>query len=341
MRATRRKTRRLQCCWKVQALVDTIYSLSGEVSPIDPASQEGEDAVLQRGALAVGSIRRICLIRKIASGGAVLHADMPAEEGRRLELELDTGEHLDGTVVWRRGCEIGLRFDEPIDVLPILAKNLVSQAGERRRMPRVEVACPALLEAGARREMVVVRDIAQGGVKVETPFPLRVEEVITITPEGLHAIEGVVRWANGLVAGIAFQPELGWQELMPWLRQRRDAPPADFLAAPTPAPPGAESAPPEVGQAGVQMNLPARVREGTRRWTIDVATLTPHSVEFDCFAALRMGTLLWVVLPGLEGWPARIVSIEGYRFTCEFTQPLHPAVLERVLAIARGGESAA
>ena len=40
-------------------------------------------------------------------------------------------------------------------------------------------------------------------------------------------------------------------------------------------------------------------------------------------------------LPGLEGWPARITSVDGYRFTCEFTQPLHPAVLERVLKLAK------
>ena len=81
---------------------------------------------------------------------------------------------------------------------------------------------------------------------------------------------------------------------------------------------------------------PCGNREGTRRWNIDVGSLTARTVEFDCFAALRLGTLLWIVLPGLEGWPARIVAIDGYRFTCEFTQPLHPAVLERILASADG-----
>ena len=63
------------------------------------------------------------------------------------------------------------------------------------------------------------------------------------------------------------------------------------------------------------------------------------TVAFDSFAALRIGSLLWIVLPGLEGWPARIVSVEGYRFTCEFTQPLHPAVLERVLTLAKDNKS--
>jgi len=319
-------------------LLDTVYSLSGEVTPVDAAADE-DRSVLQRGMLVAGTIRNMCFIRKIASGGAVLHADMPLDEGRRLELELETGEHLDGTVMWRRGGEVGLRFDEPVDVLPILARNLVSQPGERRRMPRVEVYCPAMLETGSRTQLVTIRDIAQGGVKIEASSPPEPEAQLMITPEGLRPVRAEVRWVRGGVAGLAFAEEIQWQELMPWLKARRHARSARFPAAP-PAPEpafgGPPPAPPAVaGEGSVQLNLPARVREGTRRWTIDVATLTSRTVEFDCYAALRLGTLLWVVLPGLEGWPARIVAIDGYRFTCEFTQALHPAVLERILASAQ------
>lgn len=316
--------------------MDTIYSLSGEVPPIEALVYEDDASVLEPGSVVAGSIRQVCLIRKISAGGAILHADIPIDEGSRLELELQTGEHLDGMIVWRRGFEVGFRFDEPIDVLPLLARNLVSQPGERRRMPRVEVSCPARLETGSSNVLVMIRDIAQGGAKIESPFPVSPEERVVITPEGLYPIEGVVRWAGGNLAGIAFQPELEWQELMPWLRARRDMPSPDPFQAPNTAP-DAPSDPNEAAHPGsVQLNLPARVREGTRRWNIDVGSLTARTVEFDCFAALRLGTLLWIVLPGLEGWPARIVAIDGYRFTCEFTQPLHPAVLERILASADG-----
>ena len=316
--------------------LDTIYSLSGEVPLIEAAVEEADESVLQPGSIVLGSIRQVCLIRKISAGGAVLHADLPIDEGQRLELELETGEHLDGTIAWQRGSELGLRFDAPIDVLPILARNLVSQPGERRRMPRVEVFCPARLESGTRTVLVTIRDIAQGGAKIEAPFALTAEEQIVIAPEGMRAIASVVRWSSGNVAGIAFEPELEWQELMPWLRSRRDAVTADF-GAPAPSGPANQTADEaERAEPGsIQLNLPARVREGTRRWSIDVASLSPRGVEFDCYAALRLGTLLWIVLPGLEGWPARIVGIDGYRFTCEFTQPLHPAVLERVLASAK------
>ena len=318
--------------------LDTVYSLTGEVPPIEAVAEDADASVFQPGELVLGSIREVCLIRKISAAGAILHADIPIEEGGRLELELGTGEHLDGTIAWRRGSELGLRFDAPIDVLPILARNLVSQPGERRRMPRVEVFCPARLDLGSGPVLVTIRDIAQGGAKIEAPASLQPEDRVVLTPEGLRPLASIVRWSSGKIAGLAFDPELEWQELMPWFRARSVMPSADFAAAPAPPlPTGAPVQREAEKPGGVQLNLAARVREGTRRWNIDVASLTSRTVDFDCYSALRLGTLLWIVLPGLEGWPARIVSIDGYRFTCEFTQPLHPAVLERILASAKTG----
>ncbi|MGE0179434.1 MAG: PilZ domain-containing protein [Sphingomonas sp.] len=315
-------------------MLDTVYSLSGDVPQTDWVEDAG--AVFQPGALILGSARQMCQIRKIGNAGAVLHADVPIAEGTRLELEIETGEQLNGVVVWQRGGEVGLRFDKPIDILPIIARNLAGQPGERRRMPRIEIDCPALLEHEGRTELVAIRDIAQGGVKIETPHALQPEARITVTPEGLHPIEGVVRWANDRIAGVAFGREIGWQDLMPWLRLRSQLPATDFPAAPrqiTEAATATDIAP----SPSVQLNLSARVREGLRRWTIDVDSLDSRSVSFESYAPLRLGTLLWIVLPGLEGWPARIVDNDGYRFTCEFTQPLHPAVLERVLTAAHAG----
>jgi PilZ domain-containing protein len=311
--------------------VETVYSLSGEVPPID-MPLDADEIGLWPGALTSGSVRQVCSIRKISAGGAVVHVDHRVEVGDRLELELMTGEQLGGTIAWRRGSEAGLRFDAPVDVFAIIAQDIVSQPGERRRMPRVETVCSALLETAAGTELVTTRDISQGGAKIDVPFDLVPEQRVTITVEGLPAIQGVVRWSENNVAGIAFLPEMRWQELMLWLRERRHTAPGAALAAPQPSAPPA----PEPGtEAGVQLNLPARVREGTRRWSIEVASITTRSVTFDSFAALGLGSLLWIVLPGLEGWPARIVAVDGYRFTCEFTQPLHPAVLERILGLAK------
>ncbi len=314
--------------------METIYSLSGDVPLVDDVP--GADAAdLWPGALTVGSIRQACSVRKLSAGGAIVQVDGPPIPGDRLELELMTGERLGGTIAWQRDGEIGLRFDQPIDVFAVIAQDIVSQPGERRRMPRVELTVQALLETQAGTELVTTRDISQGGVKLDVPFKLKVEERVLVTLDGLTPQPGVVRWSTDHVAGIAFLPELRWQELMIWLKDRRRQKREATLAMTEPAAP---PQPPEPEQeVGVQLNLPARVREGTRRWSIDVNTITTRTVSFDSFAALGMGSLLWIVLPGLEGWPARIVAVNGYRFTCEFTQPLHPAVLERVLKLAKEG----
>jgi hypothetical protein len=320
---------------QVSSSVETIYSLSGDVPAVE-AGQESDESALWPGALTSGSVRRACAVRKLSAGGAVLHCDHDVEPGERLELELMNGEHLAGHVAWRRGGEVGLSFDTRIDVFAFIAQDIVSQPGERRRMPRVELACTALLEAEGRTELVTSRDVSQGGIKIDVPFTLTPEQKVTVTLDGFRPVDGVVRWSRDAVAGIAFLPELSWQEVMLWLKDRRKGAFPEGCApfAPPRQAPG-EDRPADEGETGIALNLPARVREGTRRWTIEVAAITTRSVAFDSFAALRVGALLWIVLPGLEGWPARIVSVEGYRYNCEFTQPLHPAVLERILALAK------
>jgi PilZ domain len=313
-------------------VLETVYSLSDEVPPLGSAPADAGSSCLQAGSLLLGSIREICFLRKISGGGALLHTDIAIEPGERLELELLTGEHIDGIVAWRSGFDVGLRFEEPVDVFSILARNLVSQPGERRRMPRIELQCPALLETAARTDMVTTCDVAQGGVKLALGFALTADEPVTLTMEGFRPLEGEVRWAREQFAGIGFRPEIDWQELMPWLRARRETMLRGGWAPAPPAPPSSPAAPAPAAEGSVQLSLPARVREGLRRWNIEVAAIDTRTVEFECFVPLRLGTLLWIVLPGLEGWPARVAATDGYRFTCEFTQPLHPAVLERILA---------
>lgn len=320
--------------------IETLFSLSGELPAAEPEPARAEVALLRSGALVQGSIREACFVRKLSGGGAVLHADAPATPGDRLELEIAGGQLLAGTVAWREGGAVGLSFDEPLDVFAVIARDLVHQPGERRRMPRIELRCPARLDADGRSERVHIRDVSQGGAKIELHMPLVPGTAVELAPDGFRAISGTVRWCDGGLAGIQFDPELGWQELMPWLRERRDsalrgrAAPAVPILPPHPLAP-APAEPSAPAEASLSLNLPARVREGTRRWAIEVESITTHDVRFESFAALRLGTLLWVVLPGLEGWPARVVDIDGYVFTCAFTQPLHPAVLERVLAAAR------
>jgi hypothetical protein len=199
---------------------DTIFSLADEVPP-SPGVRDCDDrSQMQPGAIGRGSVREICFLRKITPLGAVLCMDLPTRPGERLDLELLSGEKLTGTVSWIEGDEVGLRFDDPTDIFALIARNLVRQPGDARRMPRIELSAPAWLEAGSRHEIATVSNLSDGGARIQTRVPLVVHEHIVLTLDGFRPAPATVRWVQDNVAGIAFTPDLPWQELMPWLRRR-------------------------------------------------------------------------------------------------------------------------
>jgi hypothetical protein len=315
---------------------DTIYSLSDE-PPRANGTERSERGRLQPGAVGSGSLREICFLRKITPLGAVLCMEGKPAVGDRLDLELLTGDQLRGRVEWVEGSDVGLRFDDEADMFALITRNLVHQPGDARKMPRIELSCPAWLEAGSRREVVRVINVSDGGARIETRVPLVGHEQVVLTLDGFRPAPGIVRWVSGRTAGIAFTPELPWQELMPWLRRRHRPKPRDAAKASVTPPSRVATAPPEATKDEIALNLAARVRDGSRRWSIEVESIDTRQVRFLSYAAVEPGRLFWITLPGLEGWPARVTEVNGYQITCTFTQPLHPAVLERVLASTKTG----
>lgn len=315
---------------------DTIYSLADE-SPRSGWGEREDRARLQPGAVGRGSLREICFLRRITPLGAVLCMEKAPAVGEQLDLELLTGDRLRGQVEWVEGSDVCLRFDAAADMFALITRNLVHQPGDGRRMPRIELDCPAWLEAGSRREIVSVKNLSDGGARIETRVPLVIHEQIVLTLDGFRPAPAIVRWVRGQVAGIAFVPELPWHELMPWLRRRyRNKPLPRPQAQETPPVQIGTAPPPEEENGEIALNLPARVREGSRRWSIEVEAVDTRQIRFISYGGVEPGRLFWITLPGLEGWPARVVEVDGYHVTCVFTQPLHPAVLERVLAAGKG-----
>jgi len=324
-------------------IADTIYSLAEEAPRASGLPERDDRTRLQAGAVGRGSLRDICFLRKVTPLGAVLCMETPPKVGELLDLELLTGDRLQGCVEWVDGSDVGLRFDKAADLFSLITRNLVHQPGDARRMPRIEVDCPAWLEAGSRREIVTVRSLSDGGARIETRAPLMPNQQIVLTLDGFRAAEGIVRWATGRTAGIAFAPELPWQELMPWLRGRQRARPRaepasakPSITPPTDVAPPCEDSSPREDKEEIALSLAARVREGSRRWMIEVESIDSRQIRFVSYTEVEPGRLFWISLPGLEGWPARVIDVDGDHVTCVFTQPLHPAVLERVLASRKG-----
>lgn len=200
---------------------ETRFSFSQDVpQPPERRQQVRHLTILRVGALVVDGTRELCLIRNISAGGLMVHVYMDLRPDQRVAVELKTHQQLAGTVVWVRGTNVGIAFDRPIDIAEMLHNPPLLENGWRPRLPRVDVDRLATVRIGATVHWATIRDISQGGVKIETERTLEPRRDAVITPEGFRPVQGVVRWASNGTAGVAFNQTLPFGELMTWLKSQ-------------------------------------------------------------------------------------------------------------------------
>lgn len=198
----------------------TLYSLSGELpQPDDRREGERHLTLFRVGTMLVGDRRELCLIKNISAGGAMLRLYTGGIElGCSLTVELKCGQPLKGTVAWVREPNVGLEFDQPVDVLNMLSQN---EDGPRPRMPRIETSAFVTIREGASIFRGRACDISQGGVKIESPVIFARNAEVVVTLPGLPPQPGVVRWTDEGFAGITFNRLLSLPDLIEWLQSQR------------------------------------------------------------------------------------------------------------------------
>lgn len=77
-------------------------------------------------------------------------------------------------------------------------------------------------------------------------------------------------------------------------------------------------------------------RSGARPARVELKDLSTSGFRAEVFDRVFVDEKIWLTLPGLEGWQARVAWIKGDEIGCEFCQPLHPAVVNSVSQRAEG-----
>lgn len=264
-----------------------------------------------------------CSLEKLTTVGATLCLSADLAPGDTITLELSNGQGIPGRMEWVTDGEAGILFDQPIDVIGTIARNLAALPADRRHMPRVELRQTVAIRHDGRVWHGGTRNISQGGLGIDSTLDLKRDDHVQLTLDGLRPLNGVVRWARGRQAGIAFDEDLGWQTLMPWLRGVQQA----ALAGTPPRTVEAEAEGMIPDRHAIRLDAPARVREGVRWWNARVRGLTAQLVELETRAHLLPGAQLWVALPEIGGGPASVIETIPGRILCQFRMPLRPSDL--------------
>lgn len=202
-------------------IMETGFSFADTVpGPSERRREERYITILRVGTLIIDGRRELCLMRNISAGGLMAHVYSPVKEGQRVTVELKSNQAIGGTIVWVRGANAGIGFDESVDIAALLANPAVLDNGWRPRLPRVEVARWGTLRAGARTWRVQTRDISQGGVKIVVEQAFELDEEVVLTLDHFRPLPGTVRWQNEGACGLAFNQLIPFEELIAWLKRR-------------------------------------------------------------------------------------------------------------------------
>lgn len=216
----RRGGRRRRAARDEFAQESTLFSLSTEVPrPNERRSDDRLAVILPLARLITGDRQDFCRIRNISAGGLMAEAMAVHHVGAPVEIELHSNHSIAGTIVWVRGGNIGVKFDENVDVRALLLEPR-PRGAHPRRPPRLEIVCGATVRIGRLYHQVSIRDISLGGMKVEINDWRCVGKEAHITIESFRTIKGRVRWFKGGLAGIVFDRPLSFDELAGWLGRR-------------------------------------------------------------------------------------------------------------------------
>ncbi|HEU0066236.1 MAG TPA: pilus assembly protein PilZ [Sphingomonas sp.] len=84
----------------------------------------------------------------------------------------------------------------------------------------------------------------------------------------------------------------------------------------------------------VKMRAHLRDR-GQTRFEIDVLDLSALGFRAETGFGLWPGTIVWLTLPGLAPMEAVVAWRDKFKYGCAFAKPLHPAVLEHIVALSQ------
>lgn len=196
----------------------TTYVMAAQLPWPDDAPAADALGSLDPVALFIGGERRAGSMRKISAMGATVRGAVGQTPGSEISIELATGQRPVGTIDWIAGEDAGIRFRQPIDMVALLNRTLISQPGERRTMPRVQLSCHVGLKWGTSLAAATLRNISARGLQVAgDELPPR-DTFVSLFIDGLIVPAGEVVWCKGDLAGIELLDELSWSSLMPWVR---------------------------------------------------------------------------------------------------------------------------
>ncbi|HSQ94506.1 MAG TPA: PilZ domain-containing protein [Croceibacterium sp.] len=164
-----------------------------------------------------------CLLRDVSADGLRAKAYTAFAPDEHVRVHFSSDISVSGAIAWSEDGQIGVAFNEIIDVPELLSQFAPGTAmGWASRSQRLPIHCSAHLAANGRTAMVQLLDISQHGIKACASF-LEPGDELDVKLDGLERRKAVVIWIKSQLAGLKFVRPLGFEDLACWVACQQEA----------------------------------------------------------------------------------------------------------------------
>lgn len=158
-----------------------------------------------------------CLVRNVSSNGMMGQVYTEFARGTEVTVQFGPTITVSGAVAWSENGQIGIEFDEAIEVEVLLNEmGRKTFKGKPTRPPRLELQTNGFMTVDGRDIEFEMKDISQRGLKVRASY-IKPGDEVDVRIDGLSLRRAKVCWMRSGIAGLNFMRPLSFQELASWV----------------------------------------------------------------------------------------------------------------------------
>lgn len=181
---------------------------------VEPRSAPRFTLLIRTAKLIVDDMQFLCVIRDISATGFSIRTFHPVDEGKRLVLELQSGDRYPATIVWQRNGEAGFEFHQQIEVDAIV----MGLSDYPKRDLRFDLELPLTVHASTAKFDAELINLSRQGGSMRCATQLSIGQPIRVQASGLPEIEARVRWRKDGVYGLVLDTTFSLGDLAVLIR---------------------------------------------------------------------------------------------------------------------------
>ncbi|WP_082922583.1 PilZ domain-containing protein [Croceicoccus mobilis] len=203
-----------------QTAASIIVGQSGSDADFDRRAFPRSRSIYRPAIIETQNFSSFCMVKDLSPQGLMAETSARIANGQAVRVGFSENEMIAGSVAWSTGMQIGVQFDQNIDISQILIGSVAEESPTRvtARPPRLAVGSTASVCNSNLSKICRVLNVSTKGMRIECP-DFKIGEILKIEVNNFARKKAIVRWLGEGEAGLEFLIALSYREAEKWAEE--------------------------------------------------------------------------------------------------------------------------